>query len=438
MVDMIQFHKTGGFTLSELFLTAYDGSILGPIAKVLGWFMDKIYILLAKVGVENIAVTIIVFTFFIYLCMFPLTYKQQKFAVLTRKMQPEMKAIQDKYKGKKDQASMQAQQNETTALYDKYGISPTGSCIYMLIQMPILFALYRVFYNVPAYISSVKNIFTELVNGIVATDGFAKTMQAVFDESGIKTLNPTFTGADSSVISDSIIDVLYKLPQSGWDALSSSFSGLTDLINNPHAALDKVNYLFVLNISETPVNLIKSAWTSDSKNFGIIICALLIPVVSYLSQMLNIKLTPTSTEGQSEQMAQQMKTMNLMMPLMSLFIAFSVPVGLGLYWIAGAVVRIIQQYFLNKHFEKIDLESIIEKNKEKAAAKAEKRGIRQAQIYEAARMSTKNSSMADKANLVNGESEALKKADEFRAKASNGSLASKANLVKEFNEMNNK
>ena len=424
--------------MSELFLTAYNGSILGPIAKVLGWFMDKIYILLAAIGIENIALTIIIFTFFIYLCMFPLTYKQQKFAVLTRKMQPEMKAIQDKYKGKKDQVSMQAQQNETQALYDKYGISPTGSCVYMLIQMPILFALYRVFYNVPAYISSVKNIFTELVNGIVATDGYAATMQNIFDESGIKNIQPNFSSDDISVVSDSIIDVLYKLPASGWDMISSNFPALSSSVDTVVAKLEKINYLFALNISDTPLNLIKAGWASDTKNFGIIICALLIPVFSYLTQMANIKLTPQSTEGQSEQMAQQMKTMNLMMPLMSLFICFSVPVGLGLYWIAGAVVRCVQQYFLNKHFEKIDLESIIEKNKEKAAAKAEKRGIRQAQIYEAARMSTKSSTMADKANLVNNNAETLSKADDLRAHAVSGSLASKANLVKEFNEKNNK
>ncbi|SDB52470.1 YidC/Oxa1 family membrane protein insertase [Pseudobutyrivibrio sp. YE44] len=424
--------------MSELFLTAYNGSILGPIAKVLGWFMDKIYTLLSQLGIENIAVTIIVFTIFIYLCMFPLTYKQQKFACLQRKMQPEMKAIQDKYKGKKDQASMQKQQEETQALYDKYGVSMAGSCGYMIIQMPILFALYRVFYNVPAYISSVKNIFTDLVDGIMATDGFAKTMQSIFDETGIKTLSPTFTGKDTTVISDSIIDVLYKLPQSGWDALSSNFSGLDSVITSTHNALDKVNYLFILNISETPLSLIKSGWTSDTKNFAIIICAILVPVFAYLSQVANIKLTPTSTEGQSDQMAQQMKTMNLMMPLVSLFFCFSVPVGLGLYWIAGAVVRCIQQYFLNKHFEKIDLESIIEKNKEKAAAKAEKRGIRQAQIYEAARMSTKNNTLASKANLVNDNEDTLKKAEELRSSASDGSLASKANLVKQFNEMNNK
>ncbi len=424
--------------MSDLLLTAYGGSILGPIAVFLGWIMDKIYVLLASLGIENIALTIFIFTFVIYLCMFPLTYKQQKFAVLTRKMQPEMKAIQDKYKGARDQDSMQKQQMETQALYDKYGISPTGSCVYMLIQMPILFALYRVFYNVPAYITSVKNVFTELVNGIMATDGFADTMTSIADAANLKNVTYDFTVTDKTVVSNYLVDVLYKLPTSGWEAVSSAFPNLATSIDSVIDKLEKINYLFVLNISDTPLNLIKAGWAADSKDFAIIICALLIPVISYLTQMLNIKLTPQSTEGQSEQMAAQMKTMNLMMPLMSLFICFTVPVGLGLYWIAGALVRVVQQYFLNKHFEKIDLESIIEKNKDKAAAKAEKRGIRQAQIYEAAKMSTRTSSMAEKANLVKDNTEALKAADEFRAKASSNSLAAKANLVKEFNEKNNK
>ena len=425
--------------MSELLLTAYNGSILGPIAQVLGWLMDKIYIFLANIGIENIALTILVFTVLIYIIMFPLTYKQQKFAVLTRKMQPEMKAIQDKYKNKKDQASMQAQQEETQALYDKYGISPTGSCVYMLIQMPILLALYRVFYNVPAYINSVKNVFSELVVGITGTDGFADKMQTIYTDAGLKLqTTPDFTSSDSTAVSNFIVDVLYKLPESGWNSLSEAFPNLTSSIDSVVSKLEHINYLFILNISDTPLNLIKTGWAASSKNFGLIICALMIPILSYLSQLATIKLMPTSTDGQSDQMAQQMKTMNLMMPLMSLFIAFSVPVGLVFYWIVGGVVRIVQQYFLNKHFEKIDLESIIEKNKEKAAAKAEKRGIRQAQIYEAARMSTKNTSMADKANLVKANEEALEKANEFRSKAVDGSLASKANLVKEFNEMNNK
>ena len=356
--------------MTELYLTAYDGAFLGPIAKALGWIMDKIYLFLSDVcHIESVALTIIVFTVFIYLCLFPLTYKQQKFSVLTRKMQPEINAIQKKYQNRKDQASMQAQQEETQMVYDKYGVSPTGSCLQMLIQMPILFALYRVFYNVPAYITSVKDVFTDVVNGIMATDGYAKTMDAIYQSANLKgvTFDASATG---TTMSNSIIDVLYKLSESGWNALADSFPNLSDSIVTVSENLRDINYLFILNISDTPWNLMKSAW--NDKYWLLLIAALLVPVVSYLGQVINMKLMPTqdtsgSGNAQADQMAQQMKTMNMMMPLMTLFIAFTCPVGLVLYWTMGSVVRIVQQIFLNKHFEKIDLDDIIEKNKEKSS-----------------------------------------------------------------------
>ena len=426
--------------MNELYLTAYDGAFLGPIAKALGWIMDKIYIFLSSVcHIDSIALTIIIFTVFIYLCLFPLTYKQQKFSVLTRKMQPELNAIQKKYKGKKDQTSMMAQQEETQMVYDKYGVSPMGSCVQMLIQMPILFALYRVFYNVPAYISSVKGIFTDVVNGIMATNGYADKMADLYKSANLKGV-AFDASAKGTEMSNSIIDVLYKLSESGWDALADSFPNLADVISTTSDNLRDINYLFMLNISDTPLNLIKSAWAD--KLWVLLICAILVPVVSYLGQVINMKLMPTADTGdsgnaQADQMAQQMKTMNRIMPLMTLFIAFTCPVGLVLYWTMGSVVRIVQQIFLNKHFEKIDLESIIEKNKKKAADKKEKRGIRQSQIYEAARMSTKDNSLSARANLSTENKEALEKAEAARSRAKSGSMASKANLVKDFNERNN-
>ena len=140
--------------MADIILTAYDGAILGPIARVLGWIMNWIYVFMTDVcGIENISLTIIIFTIVIYMCLFPITYQQQKFSKLSMKMQPELQKVQKKYQGKKDQVSMQAMQDETQAVYQKYGVSPTGSCVYMLINFPILLALYRVFYNVPAYLS---------------------------------------------------------------------------------------------------------------------------------------------------------------------------------------------------------------------------------------------------------------------------------------------
>nr|MCR5054277.1 YidC/Oxa1 family membrane protein insertase [Lachnospiraceae bacterium] len=365
----------------------------------------------------------------------PLTYRQQKFSMMTRKMQPELKEIQKKYKGKKDQESMMAQNEETTSLYDKYGISPTGSCLQLVIQMPILFALYRVFNNVPAYINSVKSIFTDLVNDIMATDGFSSKMESVMENASLRGISVDFSVEDKTDLGNYIIDVLYKLGDNGWYEMTKTFPDLTDVINSTKQALDNINYFIVLNISDTPWNQMKSGFTSG--HYGVLIVAFLIPVLSYLTQVLNIKMMPQNPTDAGDQMAQQMKMMNTMMPLMSLFITFTVPVGLGLYWVAGALIRFIQQYFLNKHFENIDLDEIIEKNKEKAALKKEKRGERQAQIYNAATMNTRKS-LSEKAKINLEDKDALDQAEALRSAAVPGSLASKANLVKEYNEKNSK
>ena len=87
--------------MSEMLLTAYNGAILGPIAKLLGWIMNGMYILMEKVGITNVGLSIILFTIVIYALMFPLTYKQQKFSKLSQKMNPELQAVQKKYKDKK-------------------------------------------------------------------------------------------------------------------------------------------------------------------------------------------------------------------------------------------------------------------------------------------------------------------------------------------------
>ncbi len=417
--------------MAGIVLTAYDGSILGPIAKGLGWIMDKIYLFFSNVmGIESVALTIVVFTVFIYLCLLPLTYKQQQFSVLTRKMQPEINAVTAKYKGKRDQASMQAQQEETQMIYDKYGVSPMGSCVQMLIQMPILFALYRVFYNVPAYISSVKNVFSDLVNGIVSVDGYADKMNSIYESAKLKTIKVDFSDTDINVVKNYIIDVVYKLSDSGWDSLKSSFSELSDVIASTQSDLSRINYLFGLNISDTPWNQMKASFVGHE--WIVLFVAALIPLLSLASQYLTILQMPTSGAG-NDQMTQQMRTMNLMMPLMSFFITFTVPAGLGLYWLTGGFIRAGQQFLLNRHFDKIDLDDIIEKNKEKAQIKKEKRGIRREQLMQTATMNTRKS-LSEKAKLGEGNEDILEQAAAYRSQARPGTLASKANLVKDFNE----
>ena len=437
--------------MSDILLTAYPGSILGPIAKLLGILMDWIYSGISNITggrVESVVLSIVIITIIIYMCLLPLTIKQQKFSKLSQKMQPEMQAIQAKYKNKKDQASMMAMQEETQLLYQKYGISPMGSCVQMLIQMPILFALYRVFYNIPAYLSGVKGSFTGLVDSIQQTSGYQNTLVSLMEKynvvtsSGLNASNAASKLADASgdALSNYIIDILYKLPSKGWDALMDGkfFDGIQSAVEKTHDALLHFNYFLGLNISDTPWYIIKSNFTDKPDKWLLfVILALLIPVLSYLTQMINIKLMPQATNG-NDQMASQMKMMNLMMPLMSLFFCFTVPVGLGIYWICSALVRGIQQFFVNRHIENLDLEAVMAKNEEKAKKKREKMGLSEDYIKKAAQIKTK--SIDSKANVSASADteEKLAKAAEYKANAKAGSLASKANMVKEFNERNSR
>ena len=434
--------------MSSILLTPYDGAILGPIAKLLGWILNGIYMFMSNVlGIENVGVCIILLTIFIYTCMLPLNYRQQKLSKMMQKMQPEMKKIQDKYKNKRDEASVMAMNQETQMLYAKYGISPMGSCWQMLIQMPILFALYRVFNNIPAYVSTVKDKFVDVANEIVNVEGFAETMQNVMTDLKIVVQKADFVVSESNTIDNVknyIIDVLYKIPSidtlikpnADGEVYFESLSSVSEIVSNGLESFYDFNFFLGMNISDTPWNIIVDNF--NAKSYLMVFVALMIPVTSYLTQMLNFKLMPNSNAG-NDQMAQQMKMMNTMMPLMSLIMCFTVPVGLGIYWIVSAAYRIPQQIILNKHFDNIDLDEVIRKNEEKAKAKREKMGIYESQIRDAANMNTRSiQSRAAYNNTASDTEEQLNAANEMKVNAKPGSMAAKANMVREYNERNSR
>ncbi len=421
--------------MTEIILTQYSGSILGPIAKIIGYIMNGLYMFLNNVfGIQNIALCIILFTFIIYLLMMPLTYKQQKFSRLQQEMSPEINAIREKYKNKKDQASVQKMNEETQMVYQKYGVSTMGSCLQMLINLPILLAMYQVIRNIPAYVSSVKDVYTPLVEKIMGVDGYQKIMSSFLKEAGVGPVKLNYETATTTA--NSMIDVLYALPEQGWETLKDSFSGLTDIISSTEAAVAHFNDFFGINIANSPMNLMGTGW--GTKDFVLIFGAILIPLASYASQVISIKLMSNASNaatGDNDALAKQMKTMNTVMPLFSLVMVFSVPVGLGIYWIAGSAIRCIQQFFLNKYMKNLDLEAIIEKNKEKAKKKKEKQGIYEKQIANAARINTRK--IAEPVSTAEKE-EKIRKTEEYARNARKGSLLEKANMVKEFNERNNK
>ena len=416
-----------------LLATQHTGAILGPVAKLLGWIMNAIFNLMDSLfNVQNVGLSIILFTIVVYVCMLPLTYKQQKFSKMNAKMNPELQAIRKKYAGKTDQASAMAMNDETKAVYAKYGVSPSGSCVQLLIQMPILFALYRVIYNVPAYITGVKEVFMPLVTKLITMDGAVEYMTEVGKALGVsKKLD--FAAANT------FVDVLNKFQSAEWADLAVKYPELSDLIVNTQAEIDQMNTFLGINIAYSPSNLLKSG------SIVLMIGAIAIPVLAALTQWLNTKLMPqpAASENSDDAMSQSMKQMNLMMPLMSAVFCFTLPSGMGLYWIASALVRSVQQFILNKHFDKIDLDELIAKNLEKVNEKRAKQGLPPQKLNEkairAAQMQTKpvDEEKAAAKKALNQEN--IKKATAFyNENAKPGSLASKANMVRKFEEKNTK
>ena len=431
--------------MNILFLTQYAGKISGPIAKyILGPILNGIFNFLDWIKLPNIGVAIILFTIVIYILLLPLTIKQQKFSKLQSKMQPEIKAIQDKYKGKKDQDSQMAMSQETQAVYSKYGVSPTGSCLPLLIQMPILFTLYRVIYSIPAYVPIVKNAFNDVVSSIINTKGGVDFI------SGLDTArmfskqftSEAFLAGDSTVISNTIIDVLNRASTAEWNSISEQFPSISSVVNSAITTIEKYNNFLGLNIGNSPSFTIKEAFASGK--YFVIVGAVLIPVLSAVTQWINTKLIPTNNtqptgNDQADQMASSMKAMNTFMPIFSAIMCFTLPAGMGLYWIAGSVVRSIQQVAINKYIDKMDIEAEIKKNTAKREAKLRKAGIDPNKLMANASMSTKNVNANKKPSFAekNDKAASANSSSYYNNNAKPGSIAAKANMVRQYNERNN-
>ena len=433
--------------MNLIILTQNQTPIIGWVARLLGMIMNGIFYLIDLIGLPNVGLAIILFTIVVNLLMLPLTIRQQKFSKLSAKVNPEIQAIQAKYKNRKDNDSMIAQNQEIQAVYAKYGISPSGSCVQLLIQMPILFALYRVIYAMPAYVTKIGNTFRVLADTIISADGgaFIQNSEAESIATVVRTYGQSMTNGN---LSNGIIDVLNKLSSidlayvaEHYNLTNLTYDGQLILSNDTTRGLiDTYNNFLGLNIGDSPMTLIRMAWSAGT--FGIVIGAALIPILSALTQWINIMLMPqpatNSDNGDgASNMASSMKMMNMFMPLFSAWLCVSLPAGLGLYWVAGSVVRSIQQVIINKHIDKMDFDQIIQKNSAKSAKKIEKMKKNQEMINAYANMNTKNIQKNKNVSSNNTSNNNNSSQGSNSTSVKPGSIAARANLVKQYNERNN-
>lgn len=411
-----------------ILLTTQTG-FLKPIAWLLGqifnglfnliyniaeWFTDKPY------HVPIIGISVILFTIIVRLILLPMTIKQQKFSKLSGLMNPELQEIQAKYKDKRDQVSMMNMQAETKAVYEKYGTSPTGGCLTMLIQLPIMFALYRVIYKIPGYVTKIRELCGGIADKITGSgDDWATKLDAI---NGIS--------VSASTGRATLIDKIYNLSPEKWSEVQNAFSSID--FGNAYDQIHGYNNLFGISLTQAP------GWRLS--------WALIIPILAGLTQWLSVKLMENknnvnvgSQNDQQAGMASSMKVMNTIMPILSAVFCVSFASCIGLYWIASSVVQIVVQLVINKKMNNKDVDEIVKENIEKANIKRAKKGLPPVKISNVTSKYVEQvHKMEARENRKEERDKEIKESTSYyNTSAKPGSLAAKANMVKMFNEKNN-
>mgnify|MGYP001027087432 CR=1 FL=1 len=415
------------FITMNVILTTYQGAILGPIAKVLGYILQALYSLLSNFGIENTGICIILFTFIVNALMLPMQIKQQKFSKMSAIMNPELQEIQKKYKNKKDQASQQKMSLETQAVYQKYGVSPASGCLPMLITFPILFALYRVIYNIPAYVPQIYDIYSGLAEQIQAAGITVEQLSDMVTAKTYVITDAVRAAAENSDLSY-FVDVLGQFNESAWKELIKSYPDLESVITSVSDTSKHINSFLGLNIADNP---------------GIKSVSIIIPVLSIITQILSMKISMAGTSQSMDQnnpTAASMKMMNNVMPFVSGLMCFMFPIGVGIYWIAGNIFRIFQSLGINLYFKNMDMDAELEKNVEKTKRRYEKMGVdpnTAMQEIARKRTSTISTSTTDNKNTKSGISKNVNSVKNSKSnyktggnkKYKEGSIASYANMM---------
>ncbi|MCI9067132.1 MAG: YidC/Oxa1 family membrane protein insertase [Lachnospiraceae bacterium] len=408
--------------MNFLLLTKSTTFIIGPIATLLGYIMDGIY----RIGIHNVAWCIIIFTVIVNLLLLPLTIKQQRFMKLNSIMQPELMALQKKYKDRKDQATQQKMMLEQQAIYDKYGATPTGGCLTTFIQLPIMFALYQVIYRIPAYIGAIKDMLMNVVTPVMEQPGYIDKIAEL-----AKANNLPIDKIDYSV-ADKMVDLFGKFNAAAWEELKGIFPALEKVITESSEKFLGVNsFLGGLNLTEAP-----------GFKFSL---ALLIPILAGLTQWISVKtMNVNNNAAQNEDMpgAGAMKSMNTIMPIMSVFFCITFPIGIGIYWVASSTVRIFMQLGINQYMKKIDVDEMIKSNIEKRNKKRERKGLPPINANATIKSANRAAEVAAKKKEMEeerGKKPITNSTDYYKQKRENmGTIASRARMVQDYEEKKGK
>ena len=353
-------------------------------------------------------------------------------------MMPEIQAIQAKYKGVTDQAALYQQQQETKEVYQKYGTSATGGCLQLLIQMPILFALYQVIYKLPGYIGKLKDMYGVVADKFRSLGSFGTLVQneelLTLAKNNSLTKNPAELLTDAAQGRNYTIDMLYNFDKTEWTKFNEIVNdpGVQEAYTQVQPQIERVNSFLGISLAASPWQQI----TQDG-----IWWAVFIPILAGLFQFLStlaMKTTNPQQKDDENPMGGTMKIMNYMFPIMSVVFCFMFSAGIGIYWVASSGVQLVIQLFVNAYMNKVDINEMVQKNVEKANVKRIKKGqkpIKATNVLQNVR-NLEEQKAADEAAKLALKQEAEKSSSYYESHSTfkKGSLAEKAGMVQQYEE----
>lgn len=317
--------------------------MIDALAQLLGVVLNQIFDVIYGISpVGSLGLAIILFTIFIRVLILPLMVNQQVSMRRMQKIQPQIQKIQDKYKNRKDPESQKQMSQELGEFYKTNKVNPLGGCLPLLIQMPIFFALFRVLQQAGTYISRLHDLYYQLAAKIVTVEGYQGILQEVVTERQNLQLDETTLST-----LEGLQTVLSKLTTNEWNKLTEALGNISQTIMNEinQINLDKsgIEYFLGISLVDSPSDLMKQ---------GVIVAVILITVVSGFTTFLQSKVSMAGNTQQNDQAAQTQRTMNIIFPLLTAWMTYSLPAGLGVYWITSNIFQIVQQLAINKYMDK--------------------------------------------------------------------------------------
>ena len=336
---------------------------MGIINNIFGVILNVIFegvIMLTPIAA--LAISIIIFTLVARILLTPLQLSSQRTSRGMSKIQPELTKIQERYKGKTDQESQLKQSQEMQALYKKYKINPFAGCLPLIIQFPLIMGLFNVLRAPANYIKSLGAEYSNIAATIIdKVSNYQELLQPY--QSEIETSTRLSYDLTNNI---SLGQYLSHLTTGQWtEFINKVDPNVVETINSVLVKKNEYETFLGFSVVDTPSGLMSTQWW-----------VILIPIIAGASTYIFSKLTmaangqaqSTAKDGQANPADSMMKTMNIVMPIMTGAFAYTMPIGLALYWIAGNVIMLVQQKLVNKMLEKQDakLDAILEKEREEA------------------------------------------------------------------------